>query len=280
MTITKYFHFNLSLALSLLTFLISLFLTYQAFNTTKIELEQKTQTYFDFRVREAINLIDSRMHIYEQVLNGTRGLFIASKHVKRNEFKQYVATLNLSKNYAGIQGVGLSLIVPSAKKTQHVASIRNEGFAEYTIWPEGQRDTYTSIIYLEPFAGRNLRAFGYDMFTEPVRHAAMQKAIDTGHPHLSGKIKLEQEAGKNDLAGFLMYLPIYSTVANNDTVAQRREHILGWVYSPFRMNEFMNGIFGEKADDLDVHIFDGQSMLNEALLYDSDVVNHSTTTEL
>lgn len=102
MTITKYFHFNLSVALPLLTLLITLLLTYEAFNSTNIELEQKTQTYFDFRVREAINLINNRMHVYEQVLHGASGLFMASNHVDRNEFKQYIATLNLAKNYAGI----------------------------------------------------------------------------------------------------------------------------------------------------------------------------------
>ncbi|MFT6895709.1 MAG: PAS domain S-box-containing protein [Paraglaciecola sp.] len=280
MTITKRSRFNLSLVLPLLTLLMSLALTYQAFNATKIELEQKTQTYFDFRVREAINLINSRMHVYVQVLYGASGFLIASNTIERNEFKQYVDTLNLANNYPGIQGVGLSLIIPSAKKAQHLASIRSEGFAEYTIWPEGQRDIYTSVLYLEPFTGRNLRAFGYDMFSEPVRHTAMQKAIDTGQPQLSGKITLVQETGKNDQVGFLMYVPIYSEGTINDTLAQRQAHSLGWIYSPFRMNDFMNGIFGEKADDFDVHIFDGQSMSNEALLYDSNVVNHGTTTEL
>ena len=279
MTITKYFHLNFSVISTLLTLFISLFFTYQLFNTTKIELEKNTHSYFDFRVREAINLINSRIHVYGQVLYGASGFFTASNIIERNEFEQYVATLNLANNYPGIQGVGLSLIVPPAKKTQHVASIRSEGFAEYTIWPEGQRDIYTSIIYLEPFTGRNLRAFGYDMFSEPVRQAAMQNAIDTGRPQLSEKIKLVQETGMQDQAGFLMYLPIYSNGTNNETLAERREHSLGWIYSPFRMNDFMNGIFGERADDFDVHIFDGESISGEALLYHSNVINHPTTTE-
>jgi len=280
MKITKYLHFNLSVALPLLTLLITLFITHQAFNSAKIELEEKTQTYFDFRVREATSLIKHRMHVYEQVLQGASGLFKASTSVERNGFKQYVTTLNLAKNYTGIQGVGFSLIVPPEKKTQYAASIRSEGFPEFTVWPKGQRDTYTSIIYLEPFDDRNQRAFGYDMFSEPVRHAAMQKAIDTGQAQLSGKIKLVQETGEHDQSGFLMYLPVYLNVTNNDTLSERREHILGWVYSPFRMNDLMSGLFGEQADDLNVQVFDGESMSNEALMYDSYAVNHMTTTQL
>ena len=66
--------------------------------------------------------------------------------------------------------------------------MRAEGFPDYAIHPAGERDPYTNIIYLEPFADRNLRAFGYDMYAEPVRREAMERARDTGLPALSGKI--------------------------------------------------------------------------------------------
>ena len=270
MKITKYFYLKKSLALALLTLLISLLTTYQLFHVAQVEVKHKAQVYFDFRVREATNLINQRMKTYEQALRGTAGLFRASNTVERNDFKQYVASLNLANNYPGIQGVGFSLIVPSAKKAQHIASIRSDGFPEYTIHPVGQRDIYTSIIYLEPFANRNLLAFGYDMYSHPVRHAAMQKAIDSGEATLTGKVKLIQENGKDEQSGFLMYLPIYLNGTNNETVSERREHILGWVYLPFRMNDLMHGLYGEQADDLHIKIFDGKSMSNTALMYDSD----------
>ncbi len=278
--ITQYLNAHLSVVLPLLTLLISLLLTYQVFNAAKIELEQKTQTYFDFRVREAVNLINDRMRAYIQVMYGASGLFKASVSVERNEFKDYIAALDLADNNPGIQGVGFTPIIPSAKKPQHVASIRSEGFPEYSIWPEGPRDIYTSVLYLEPFAGHNLRAFGYDQFTEPVRRAAMQKAIDTGQPQLSGKIELALGADNQDQPGFLIFLPIYRNGANSDTLLERREHILGWVHSGFQMDDFMSGLFGELGGDVDVHIFDGDSMSNEALLYDSDGVMHAHTADL
>ncbi|MDO9233710.1 MAG: EAL domain-containing protein [Methylotenera sp.] len=257
-----------------MTLIVSLLITYQAVNIAKIEVKQKTQVYFDYRVRDATNLINQRMQAYRQVLLGAAGLFKTSNNVERHEFKQYVETLDLAKNYPGIQGVGFSLIVPSSKKTQHIASIRSEGFPEYTIRPDSQREIYTSIVYLEPFSGRNLRAFGYDMFSETVRHAAMQKAIDSGQTTLSGKVKLVQETGKQEQAGFLMYMPIYSNGTNNDTPSARREHIIGWVYAPFRMNDLMDGLFGEYASDLGIRIFDGESMSGGALMYDSDGSSH------
>jgi CHASE1-domain containing sensor protein len=38
------------------------------------------------------------------------------------------------------------------------------------------------VMYLEPFAGRNLRAFGYDMMSEPARRAALLQAARSGTP--------------------------------------------------------------------------------------------------
>jgi CHASE1-domain containing sensor protein len=89
---------------------------------------------------------------------------------------------------------------------QHIQKIRQEGFPGYKICPEGDREIYSSIIYLEPFSDRNLRAFGYDMFSEPVRRKSMEQARDTNIAALSGKITLVQETGKQVQAGNLMYV--------------------------------------------------------------------------
>lgn len=256
--------------------ILCLLLTYIVFNKAKAENDKNAKVYFDFRVREAISLIKNRMKAYEQVLIGASGLFISTDSVQRNEFKEYVDKLNLSESYPGIQGVGFSIIVPSYKKKQHVEYIKKEGFPNYDIWPDGHRDFYTSIIYLEPFSDRNLRAFGYDMFSEPVRHKAMQNSMNTGNPYLSGKIKLVQETGEKNQAGFLMYLPVYRSGTINKSVIERQKNIIGWVYAPFRVDDLMDGLFGEYAKDLDISIFDGKGTNDKALMFDSNNLNISS----
>ena len=247
-------------------------ITWLTWSATQKQAENELQDYFDFRVRQAFSLTEQRMLAQEQVLRGVQGLFASSKHVERDVFRNYVLSLHLEENYPGIQGVGFSLIVPQAEKDRHIAAIRKEsGHPEYYIRPEGARDLYTSIIYLEPFSGRNLRAFGFDMFSEPVRRAAMEQARDSGRVSLSGKVKLVQENDKNVQAGFLMYLPVYSNGAAQGTVQERRDNIIGWAYSPLRMNDFALGMFGERAADLDIEIYDGETVSPDALLYDSTI---------
>jgi CHASE1-domain containing sensor protein len=61
MKFPKYFRLIKSIAFLLLTLIVCLLITYLAVNTAKIEIKQKKQTYFDFRIREATNLINQRM---------------------------------------------------------------------------------------------------------------------------------------------------------------------------------------------------------------------------
>ena len=224
---------------------------------------------FDYQSHEIALRIEQRLGAYEQVLRGVRGLYVASKRVERNEFHDYVSTLDLAKHYPGIQGVGFSLIIPPPEKARHIAAVRREGFPNYTVSPEGERDLYTSIIYLEPFAGRNVRAFGYDMYSEAVRRAAMEQARDLDQSAMSGMVRLVQESDQDVQSGFLMYVPVYRNGSSHETEAGRRANIIGWVYAPFRMNDLMEGILGEQVRNFDLEIFDGKYLNPEALMYDS-----------
>ena len=178
--------------------------------------------------------------------------------------------MQINQYYPGIQGVGFSKQILPSEKAAHLRQIRGEGFPQYTIKPDGERPEYTSIIFLEPFDWRNQRAFGYDMFSEPTRKEAMIRARDTGIAALSGKVILVQETVKDIQAGFLIYLAIYRKGEPLETPEQRRKALMGYVYSPFRMNDFIKDILAEKQGYVYLQIFDGDKPLKETLLYRSD----------
>ncbi|MBF0135220.1 MAG: CHASE domain-containing protein [Magnetococcales bacterium] len=251
---------------------IGLYVTFVLQEIEKNNLHQVLRSNFDYQTREILSRIELRMSAYEQVLRGVKALFMVFAGVKRNEFQHYVATLELANKYPGIQGVGFSLLVPPSEKSRHIEAISREGFPDYTIRPEGERDPYTAIIYLEPFTSRNLRAFGFDMYSEAVRRAAMERSRDFDQPAISGKVKLVQEEGKQVQAGFLLYVPVYRTGLPHGNIAERRANIQGWAYSPFRMNDLMSGILGQQVANLDLEIFDGDTLSIDSLLYDADDV--------
>lgn len=251
--------------------LLGLGLSLLVYFATLRSLEQKQRAYFEFRAREAAALIDNRLRSYQQVLRSVSGLFETQPVVSRAEFHTYVEHQNLSEHFPGIQGVGYARVVPPERLAEHTAELRREGFPFYEIKPAGPRPLYTSIVYIEPFSGRNLRAFGYDMYSEPVRRLAMDRAVDTGDMALSGKVRLQQETGTDEQAGFLIYQALFRQNQGHETLAQRREQLLGWVYAPFRMSDFMRGLLGEQAQDLQIDIYDGAARSAQGLMYGEDL---------
>lgn len=251
---------------------ISLLLTIAGWSISRAYVQERAQDRFDFEVDTAVQAIAKRMQEYEQVLRGCLGLFKSSDQVSRAEWREYVSTLLIDTYWPGIQGVGYAQMLAPDEVEAHVAKVRAEGFSNYRITPGGEREHYTAIVYLEPFSGRNLRAFGYDMFSEPVRREAMQRAADSGQPALSGRVTLVQETDKDVQAGFLVYLPLYKPGVPVSSAAERRAALRGFVYSPFRVKDLLHGILGEGVPVLDYQIYDGQAVDTEQLLYDSRTV--------
>ena len=253
---------------SLLVLAVSLLLSLAGWQTSQNYVNGATERQFKADTHLIETLIKSRMDAYEQILRGGVGLFNASTRVTRSDWGQYVTGLRLNEHFPGAQGVGFALHIPPAKRAAHLQEMREQGFSDYAVRPAGVRDSYTSIIFLEPFDERNRQAFGYDMFSEPTRRAAMEKARDTGLAALSGKVELVQEITDDKQAGFLLYLPLYSHPA--DTLEARRKALLGYVYSPFRAADLMQGLLPEGASTSHFKLFDGAEDKPEALLYDSD----------
>jgi len=250
-------------------FVILLGLTWVVWSVFRERDDQHARLHFEYDIEEIVTNIEGRMAVYEQVLLGGVGLFNASDSVTRRDWNRYVDSLRLSERFPGIQGVGFSLRIEPENKAAHIAGIRSEGFPNYDILPLGERAIYTSIIYLEPFGGRNLRAFGFDMFSEPTRRAAMEAARDSGRPRLSGRVTLVQETERDVQAGVLLHVPVYRRDISLADVDARRDALVGYVYSPFRMNDLMKGLLGKETDNLRLRIFDGTLASQATLLFDS-----------
>lgn len=240
---------------------------------------ETARSSFQTEIDQITDNITDRLNIYVSVLEGGRGLFSASNSVERSEWKAYVESLRLQRNYPGIQGVGYAAFVQPEDLAAHIDAIRAEGFPEFTVHPEGQRDIYSSIIYLEPFDKRNQQAFGFDMFQEPTRRAAMEQARDTGQPKISGRITLVQEIDDDVQPGFLIYVPFYVNGQPHGTIEQKQANIVGYVYSPFRARDFVEGAIGiGGVEHIGLAINDGAAPDSDSELYnDAPLKLHGQT---
>ena len=250
-----------SVILPLATLVVALSITLLMWRAYDNSLKARLETVYQDKTARISDSIIDRMRDHEQVLRGAVGLFSVKEDVSRADWLHYVAVLQLDKNHPGILGVGFSKWLTPAEKDANVRQIRAEGFSDYSIRPEGKRPVYTSIIYLEPFNWRNQRAFGYDMYSEPLRRAAMDKARDENIATIAAKIILVQETDTDKQSGMLMYMPVYRQGMLLDSVERRRSAFIGFVYSPIRMNDFVGGTLKKLPRDIafDISIIGNQT---------------------
>jgi len=200
--------------------------------------------------------------------------------VSRGDWRLFWQELQTQHLLPGLQGFGFAQRIAPEQFDAHILQIRREGFADYTVRPQGPREVYTSIVYLEPFADRNLRAFGYDMFSDPVRRQAMEIARDTGQAFLTGRVRLVQEDDQAPQAGVLMYVPVFRKGLPLQTQEQRQTALRGWSYSPYRMDDLMAGMLrdwqGQMGTEILLSVYDGTQVAEGSLLYRSgaDAVRH------
>lgn len=126
---------------------------------------------------------------------------------------------------------------------------------------------------MEPLDARNQRAFGYDMYSEPTRQAAIELARESGLPVLSGKITLVQETETDVQPGFLIYFPLYDNKKSIQSAEDRINAFEGFVYAPFRMNDLMTNILGDTHNDL-VFVICDENEDPENIMFDYAKINN------
>ncbi len=248
---------------------VSVVITVAGWAISSAYVQQRANDRFHYLVESTSQSIAKRMQEYEQVLRGGIGLFKASSHVDRSEWREYVSTLLIDTYWPGIQGIGFAEMIRPDELQAHEKRVRAEGFPQYRVKPVGERDLYSSIIYLEPFSSRNLRAFGYDMYSNSIRREAMQRACSTGEPAISGRVTLVQETSQDVQAGFLVYLPLFKEKLPLSTPQERCDAVRGYVYSPFRTKDMLHGILGNGTIPLHYQVYDGSEQRPDSQLYDS-----------
>jgi CHASE1-domain containing sensor protein len=213
-----------------------------------MSVEARDRLRFQSGVRRAEQRVTARIDTYTAMLRATKGLFAVRFPVAPDEFARFAAQLDLRKNYPGVFGIGFALRFPmDGKHGFEQFMIHAAKFEGFQVWPQSSLDEGAAIVYLEPKDERNAKALGYDMYSDPLRRAAMQQARDEGSTVASGKVTLIQDKDdSHPAAGFLIYMPVYQGGVDPGTTEERRKILRGWVYSPFRADDLFGDTLAEE----------------------------------
>lgn len=217
-----------------------------------------------------VDAIQAKLEIDIAILGSLTGLLNASNQVNSDKFNTFYESVILhTREPQGVQGIGFARWIPATELTTFESRIRTERFPDFSVHPPGPRQSYSAIELLEPFDGRNQRSFGYDMYSEPIRREAMQRAAESGRAALSGKVLLVQETEQDPQQGALIYLPVYADKGLPTQANKRR--LVGWTYTELRLKDLVRTAL-DTVDNVDLNgsavlIFDGNQPLASNLLF-------------
>jgi PAS domain S-box-containing protein len=211
--------------------------------------------------------VGQKINLIANAVRSARGLYVASKSVQRLGFRAYVASRDLREELPGVQGMGYIQPVRRADLAAFVAAEQADDAPDFSVHSSGDaRDLYV-VKFVEPL-NLNLPAFGYDVGSEPVRRAAVEQAIRTGEPTLTGRIGLLYDEKKRP--AFLYLLPVYRPGSNPQTPAERASAVQGLVFCSGLFEEVFARIMEQGDGLVDLELFDGPNLSEENLLLDAD----------
>ena len=191
---------------------------------------------FDSYVEDVAARIQRQVDQHLALLEGTAALFHVFDTVPtRPQFEEYVVRLALPNRYPGLAALGFAERVDPGQPPRTAVARLGEDF---TIRPPPGADTAYPIVLLQPTSEQTLSAIGLDVFSEPGRQAAMERARDTGLMAATGKVAslLGAQGGR-----FQIYFPYYGggyAGAGNEAV--RRSAIQGFIFASFQAERFFS----------------------------------------
>lgn len=243
-------------------------------------IEKNSKEIFETANDNLLSLIEDRLDDYFSLLFSERGLYVASNFVDRSEFQTFINSQEILERFPGLQALEFIEYVRGENIDNFIetvvndASLINEGYPDFSIMPEGQRDEYYVVNYVEPFVG-NEAAFGFDLFSNPARREAIEESRDANNIVITSPIALVQDEANEP--AFLAFLPIYENGLPIDTLEQRREAIKGFALAVFKVRDLFDGIVGKSSvvtKNIHYRIEDPSAPNDLRLLLDSQVYSN------
>ncbi len=217
----------------LATYVFSDYLSQRAADDFQIQTNEQTKIF--------ANTIESRAAEFEQILLMLAAYSRSETELTKDNWTAFIEQSNVLSRHPFTSGIGYVDIIPSDQIGQYVES-RQAEVPGLTIQPAGQRELYTAIRHISPVNPATTKVIGYDMFAEPVRKSAMEKARDSGTVAMTSPVQLVQDQGKENTYGVIAYCPVYKNGMPTSTPAQRKQAIAGYTFFSFRPSDFITNI--------------------------------------
>lgn len=262
---------------------LAIFATIAAITAISVfTIESNARAREEAQVREAAQSIASslerRANNFASYLRAGAALFSTTQDVEPALFQRFVSELRLDLEYRGAEGIGWVTVLEAQDAPAFLQQQRRKQGAFPDIRPALQDGVgiVAPVTFFSPDTARNRRALGFDMYSDPVREAAMSEAQRTVQPTASARIVLAQE-GAGNAPGFVIFMPVFRQIQGGSEIDRA---LAGFVYSPFSAREFLDAAMERSgSSSLGVRLYDGLAQTNHLLVARSLVEGGGTRIE-
>ncbi|ESY27040.1 CHASE domain-containing protein [Mesorhizobium sp. LNJC391B00] len=200
--------------------------------------QEAARIKFEATADDALNRIESRIDLHLSLLRSTQALFDARNgEISGSEFKAFFSALDVDNNFAGLRGIGYLRLAKTGDEAAVERDMLRDRGAAHTVYPDTTQPWRTPVVLFEPLDPANESTIGYDMFTEPVRREAIEKALADDAQHASGLVQLGQDTGAaQTFTGFLVFVRLNVETAP-DGINASRSSTSGLLYAAFRARD-------------------------------------------
>lgn len=233
-------HFFL-LASPTITFILGLFITLFATYFVYSTAYEKEYIEFETATQSVLDKSTSYVDLHTGLLYAVRSFVLQNQDLTQEEFAAYVKEFPLGEIYGGLQSIGYSKMYTKAELSQLPENI--------PFTPNVEQSEHHVVLVAESPSSISHSDVGYDLFTDPIKKKAMERARDTGTVTISSILNLTRDVDGVVTPGFVLFLPVYSTSVVPPGVDTRRESLEGYVYISIQTNEFFMQAFESRPPE-------------------------------
>jgi CHASE1-domain containing sensor protein/two-component sensor histidine kinase len=234
--------------------------------------QEASRIKFEAAADDALNRIESRIDLHLSLLRSTQALFDARNgDISQSEFKAFFNALDVDNNFAGLRGIGFLGLAKTGDEAAVERDILHDFGASHPVYPDTTQPWRTPIMLFEPLDPSNQASIGYDMFSEPVRRAAIEQAMADDQQHASGLVQLGQGTGAaQTFTGFLVFVRLNVETAP-EVINASRSSTAGFLYAAFRARDlFQVALSRAPLLPVNTEIYDGAVVNGDNLLFRSE----------
>lgn len=228
-----------SVLLALLVLVSGLLMTALASATSRGASDAAQAARLGQLVDRLITRINMRLGRHEDALRGVRAAYIASHHLTREEFSDYVRSCGFDERYDELYGLGFVRRIRPDALDSFVECIRSGGVFDCS-FHAGEGDHAALVIEYFDATVRDIDLVGINIGDAPELRKAAELAAATGAATISAPVRL---AGTPiDMQLVLMFLPIFdhrgSATPGHDGPSA---HLAGWAIAPLDIQRAFTG---------------------------------------